>query len=376
MEASESEESVLDFMSERSHASQDSEEEESTEASAEEYTIEKLYTQIQGGFQGCTLEEHQEKMHEHMEAVGNRHSGLSEIFHDTNFPSVLGLSGMITPERLARQQETTPEQWEATFCGTSRQSGSHYPANVCLHKEETQGVEPIVAFDIDSFLGFATSLALARRGLWYQPSPNMKQNIKNDIHLQTTIFQEGDDPEQASRPSLSTLRDVPHFLLGRVEGAHDVTIYVLFPHLPRTHDRFVSLSQEQLTRWTDQVLFPALHEYYPAHYTQHIPASYRHAGGNSKAHQVEGRKIKTASYQARLALGYHLQPQYLGRVWNKVLDTIESTPGLRDFREPQLFFNAKGTKLRFKTSSSQPTLLDAMEGFEAYFADLVDLDFI
>ena len=37
--------------------------------------------------------------------------------------------------------------------------------NVCLHKEQTQAVEPDVAFDVDSFLGFATLLAMARKGL-------------------------------------------------------------------------------------------------------------------------------------------------------------------------------------------------------------------
>ena len=51
------------------------------------------------------------------------------------------------------------------FYGVSRDGGSDYPINVCLHKEQTQAVEPDVAFDIDSFLGFATLLAIARKGL-------------------------------------------------------------------------------------------------------------------------------------------------------------------------------------------------------------------
>ena len=53
------------------------------------------------------------------------------------------------------------------FCGVSRESGSEYPMNVCLYKEQTQAVEPDVSFDVDSFLGFAISLAMARKGLWY-----------------------------------------------------------------------------------------------------------------------------------------------------------------------------------------------------------------
>jgi hypothetical protein len=124
------------------------------------------------------------------------------------------------------------------------------------------------------------------------------------------------------------------------------------------------------------VFIPALHKHYPAHYTQHFPASYRHAWTNSKSHQVEGRKIETASYQARMSLGHHLQPQHLDGVWNDILETINSTPGLADFREPQLFFQAIGTKLQFKTGSSHPTLLDAMEEFESYFEDLIDQAFV
>jgi hypothetical protein len=45
--------------------------------------------------------------------------------------------------------------------------------HVCLHKEETQAVEPQVTFDIDSFMAFASSLVFARQGLWYQPAPQM-----------------------------------------------------------------------------------------------------------------------------------------------------------------------------------------------------------
>ncbi|KAK3617754.1 hypothetical protein LTR22_026631 [Elasticomyces elasticus] len=369
------EESFHDFVFERSFHSND-DTGEPIETSAYDYTTDKLYEQLQGGFHGCTEDEHEEKLRQHMETVGGRHYELNEIFNDVNFPSVLGLAEMITPERLARQQDPTADQWEAMFCGVSRKSESEYPINVCLYKEQTQAAELDVTFDVDSFLGFATSLAMARKGLWYQPAPQMRQNMKSDVHLETNAFRSGPDPEQPPRASSAMLRDVPHFLLGRIVGAHDITLHVLFPHIEPTQEKFVSLSQEQLTRWTDQVLNPALYKHYPAHYTQHIPASYRYAWANSKSHQVEGRKIETASYQAQMALGHHLQPQHLGAVWNDIVETINTIPGLADFREPQLFFQAIGTKLQFKTDSSHPTLLDAMEMFESYFEDLIDPDFV
>ena len=45
------------------------------------------------------------------------------------------------------------------------------------------------------------------------------------------------------------LRDVPYFLLGRVEGAYDITVYVLFPYLAPAQEKFTSLTKEQLSRW-------------------------------------------------------------------------------------------------------------------------------
>ena len=188
------------------------------------------------------------------------------------------------------------------------------------------------------------------------------------------MFRQGQDPEQAPRPFRAMIRDVPHFLLGRVEGSHDVTIHVLFPHLRTGHDKFVSLTDEQYTRWFDRIFHPAVHRHYAAHYTQHLPASFRHAFANSKAHQVEARQIETASYQAQLALGYHLQPQHLGAIWADVCAASATTPGLRDFRDPQLFLSAKDTKLRFKSTADQPSLLDVMDRFEAYLGGILDLD--
>jgi hypothetical protein len=248
---------------------------------------------------------------------------------------------------------------------------------VCLQKEQSQQVEARVAFDDDSFLFFARTLGAARQGIWYLPAPQMRQNMTTDVHIETRMFGDGYEIDEAPRSRLAMLRDVPHFLLGRVESAHDITIHILFPHLPGRNDgKFESLTSEQLSRWMDKVFHPAVHQYCEAHYTQHIPASFRHALANSKAHQTEGRLTARANYAAQRAIGYHLQPEYLHDIWTDILNTIESTPGLSDFREPQLFFSAKGTKLQFKTSPSRPRLLDAMENFESYLERVIDMDFV
>lgn len=98
--------------------------------------------------------------------------------------------------------------------------------------------------------------------------------------------------------------------------------------------KFVSLTREQHTRWLDRVFLPAVGEYFQAHYTQHLPGNFDHAYANSKAHQVGGRQVETASHGVQHAIGHHLQPEDLDHIWNEILTTVRDTPGLADFREP------------------------------------------
>ena len=59
-----------------------------------------------------------------------------------------------------------------------------------------------------------------------------------------------------------------------------------------------------------------------------------------------------------------------------MLHTINNEPGLGDFREPQLFFSAKGSKLQFKTSPTRPRLFHAMNHFQSYLDDVFDSEFV
>ncbi len=355
-------------------AEEEEEEEDQNIISSQEFTIRRLYDQVQGNFHGCCSEDHIEHLRQHTAEAGDNHNGLDEIFNNDGFPSVLGSARMISAQQLTEQDPPTPAQWQSTFCGISPRY--NHPLNVCLHAEETQAVEPHVAFDVDSFLGFVSSLAAARQGLRYQPAPQARQNLAADVHIQMPVFEENDNPEHIPRSSLAMLKDIPHFLVGRIEGGHDIVVYILFPHLHTAGDKFVSLTQQQLSRWLDRIFHPAIHRYCEAHYTQHLPASYEHAFSNSRAYQVEERLVDTASYQGQQAISYFLAPEYLEQIWSEILNTITDTPGLGDFRDAQLFFAAKGTKLQFKTSPSRPTLLDALENFQAYFERIIDLDFV
>lgn len=197
-----------------------------------------------------------------------------------------------------------------------------------------------------------------------------------DVHIRDRMFVPKEDPGRPDRLRPAMLHQIPHFMLGRIEGAHEIAVFVLFPHIPVFGEKFKPLSSKQLSRWVDQIYLPALHRFYKAHYTQHIPASFQTASGNSKADSVEIRQVQGQSYKSKRAIGYHLQPEYLDDVWHEILTRIASVPGLTDFRDPQIFFSSKGTKLQFKTSDSRPRLNDSMRYFQSFLEDCLDLDFV
>jgi hypothetical protein len=172
-----------------------------------------------------------------------------------------------------------------------------------------------------------------------------------------------DNPDLPPRSRTAVLKDVPHFHLA-CRGRHRYfSPYPLFP----PHIKFIGLTNEQHSRWLDQVFHPAVYQQYDAHYTQHLPASHRHALANSKARQVEDQQTESAGYQAQLYLSFFLQPERLHSIWEKILHTTTHAPGVQDFRDPQLFFSAKGTKLQFKTSPSRPIMLDIIKAKDRRF---------
>jgi hypothetical protein len=96
---------------------------------------------------------------------------------------------------------------------------------------------------------------------------------------------------------------------------------------------------------------------------QHLPASYRHAVATCRAPIVEDRLLKTPSYLSQLRMSYCLPPQYLGRLWGHVLAAV-SQAALGDFRHPELFVAANGTKLQFKYPGATSDLLAVMQTFD------------
>jgi hypothetical protein len=212
-----------------------------------------------------------------------------------------------------------------------------------------------VAYDVDSFLAFPTSLAVASSGLSVMLYPSFVLNIRTDLHVQITL------PEtvESSRRSVK-IRDIPHFLLGRLVGLLKIDVYILLPGL-YTEDRPTNFpSQFHLEQFFDRIFLPAIYENLDATYLQHLPGSYEDA--KLKALAASSERLSGASRSQAPPrvqyLHYHLPSESLSAIWDGVRRRVR-LPGNRHFQGVQLLLNSKNTKMETK----QPTPLVCFTDF-------------
>jgi hypothetical protein len=260
-------------------------------------------------FQGCDAQKHEESAQQHSHETTN-HVSLDEFnsFHD-RLPDTLSSKILALRESFSHQETSA---WKAQFLGT-RSDSPDEKIHVCLSASELTEPRPHpeVTFDIDSIMGFPTSLAFAKRGLKFTLTPHIVNNLTADIHLSLAI-----PAERGSRRA--RLCDVVHTQFARVGGYEDATVFVFFPF----HSRTVSgptnyLSQHDLTRWIDGVILPALYDLTRSTITQGYPPSYRQAQLNSLAQYTETRARFDAKGRQQL-LQYFLQPDQLDAIWERI----------------------------------------------------------
>ncbi|CVL08853.1 uncharacterized protein FMAN_14094 [Fusarium mangiferae] len=280
-----------------------------------EYATQKFIQQFLTGIHGCGVQSHRESLIAHIEAEGpdNHHRLDRLVAHDV--PHTLDKEYILAAETGDKITELSPDQWRALYTGSTTQGSDNKPKQACLHVEQAPQTPPGISFDVDSILGFVDSPAVATHGIRFYSAPQYGQNISTDVHL--TLGRTDPDSE---RPRLipSRLRDVPHFIFARAEGADFITFHLFFPHLPCSHD-FNRLTDEQFSRWFDDIFYPAVRQVYDIDRLQHLPASYRHALATCRAPQRENRLLETSNYQAQLQMSYFLSPQGLQQLWNHIL---------------------------------------------------------
>ena len=320
-------------------------------------------------FQGCSDTEHRAAALAHDGRGIATHYNLAQTSHPL-IPLVLDQDGMLGNKSGAKVKLPPRATLRLVFEGGSAQRWS--PRHICLHKEVTKKARaPDIAYDFDSFLGFPSSLAFARRGLKWLPTPPMVLNIKTNVHLKVPVEQaaeEGEDP----RATTAQIKDTPHCLLGYLEGAEYASVYVIFPKLYRAGTAFHALTEAQLRRWTDGVMNPALHTAYPAHQTQYFRPSSQAATDAARAKQAEQRTGNAGPRQPAQNLTYDLTPDGLHRLWDLITRQVQQ-PGYHDFRDVFLFVSAKGLKGKYK---HRRTLGDCIGTFVENMEYVMDQDFI
>ncbi|KAI8710713.1 hypothetical protein NCS52_01552300 [Fusarium sp. LHS14.1] len=307
-----------------------------------EYTTQKFIQQFLASINGCNAQSHRESLTAHIEAEGpDNHHGLNRLVPH-NVPHTLDKQHILAPEIDGEAMGLTPDQWQELFTGSATQDFDDKPKQACLHVERPPQTPPIISFDIDSFLGFVDSPAAAIHGVRFYSAPQHHQNIQTDVHL--TFDRVAPDTE---RPRLlpSRLKDMPHF------------------------------TSAKFSRWFDGIFYPAVRQVYGVDRLQHLPASYRHALATCRAPQVEDRLLETPSYRTQLRMSYFLSREGLQQLWDHVLTALRR-PGLRDFRDPELFIEAKGTKLLFKYPDAPSDLLEVMENFDCKLHSVLDFSHI
>ncbi|KAF8534842.1 hypothetical protein BDD12DRAFT_858376, partial [Trichophaea hybrida] len=229
-----------------------------------------------------------------------------------NFDSPPELSLPLSQAHQLLQRDCTPHLWENQFTIST-------------------------TFDIDSIMAMPTSLQVANHGIEINMSPQYIHNIQNDLHIKIHINQ---IPGQ--KPVTVRLDKVPHFRLGIIPGLVHLELFVFLPGLYDETRPSNFPTQQQLTRFFDHLLLPALASQTDSHYAQHIPSSYAHAKMMGQAASAEGLKSRNLSKETNFI--HHLPSEYLGNVWDYIMDHVRD-PSFHDFGNIVLFLIRNVIKL-------------------------------
>ena len=107
------------------------------------------------------------------------------------------------------------------------------PRQIHLCLTYSQTIAPLLQaeYNINSKLGFTSSLAFTYKGIKLNLYPQYYQNIKTNIHLFQTI---NITTPRGRKPKRVALHLIPHINIGRIRGAKDTEVYIFFPEIYNT----------------------------------------------------------------------------------------------------------------------------------------------
>jgi hypothetical protein len=298
-------------------------------------------------------------------------------------PDTLASSSLGIVEEGSWAEQFPPSQRQKIYCGFGGEANSNNTDGGSSHGEQSAQVPSIVmhsehvlldvpvdiTFDIDSAGGHATSLAVARQGIHWNPVPApVVSNLKSSLHL-TPLPISYVDREGKTRRRRCPIHKIPHMQFGRLVGFEDVALYVIFPRLYQPQRKTSQLDNAELATWTERVILPALHQCYPASAIQHFPANAKHMQLNATARGIEG-KVTERGPRVQL-LQYHLAPAPLAQLWDAIRNNIASE-SIVMFEGIRLFLTVKNLKLRTKADTWQ----EMRQKFSDCWDAAIDSDFL
>lgn len=157
-----------------------------------------------------------------------RYSHLQIANHDVDFCA--DLPGQLNPESRRK-----------ILCGLDFRADAPH---ISLDEDERVSGDAGVTFDVDSIIGFPSSLAVAKRGIRWSPTRMTVSDLQSDLHLRPISVTYCDTDgvlHQAHRP----VHHVPHYTFGRAIGFEDISLYFLFPKLYRAEQKCSKIRDEE-----------------------------------------------------------------------------------------------------------------------------------
>jgi hypothetical protein len=284
------------------------------------------------------------------------------------------VNGKIAQHPTAWDSLCPPPQRRKIFTGLGPVSEGDSPPEPPLIDLEADTVPDDgtlrVALDIDSAGGFASSLAVAREGIYWKARRAPVSNLRSSLHMPPLLV-EWFTPSGKLRRQRKPLHRIPHLPFGRLAGFSEVELYIIFPRqYDPALDNFV-ITREAWELWTNNIFLPAVHTVYPSSVTQHLPASAEHIERNAHAPSREARTSATVGSAHAQDFHHRLQPDGLEKLWAEIQRRI-SHDGHSLFLDAQIVLTGKNLKL----STQRQTWSGARDAFLRHWSRTVDLVYL
>ena len=272
---------------------------------------------------------------------------------------------------MARREDNLAGQTSAArkreiYTGIRSAAADSHPVHVCLDADHQTGSQTGVTFDIDSIVGFAHSLAVAKLGVRWNPTQRPVSDLHSSLHLDPLPVHQvcRDGRTHCTR---RPVHQIPHYTFGRVVGFEDISLYFLFPRLYREEQQSPRLQEQDFRVWMDQVLLPAIYQHYDGSLVQHYPSSFDHSRFNATARGIEMRSQRVDPVAREQLLFYFLPPDALPLVWTSIQETIQQA-GLQQFLDLTILIQGKN----LKTLSKADTWEGMMQRFGQHWDNTID----